>query len=154
MTRTIKTRLGPRDIAEDSILYFPRGLIGIEDKREFVLLQVGEKSPFLLLQCLSDPELGLLVADPYPFLSDYKVKLDNAEKRLLRIENIRQIAVIVTVTIPQGRPEETTLNLSGPIIINTEARIGLQVPQVDSKYPTHFKPVSGTGCQNNPPAEG
>ncbi len=154
MTRTIKTRLGPRDIAEDSILYFPRGLIGIEDKREFVLLQVGETSPFLLLQCLSDPELGLLVADPYPFLSDYKVKLDNAEKRLLRIENIRQIAVIVTVTIPQGRPEETTLNLSGPIIINTEARIGLQVPQVDSKYPTHFKPVSGTGGQNNTPAEG
>ncbi|MES9994951.1 flagellar assembly protein FliW [Desulfovibrio aminophilus] len=154
MTRTIKTRLGPRDIAEDSILYFPRGLIGIEDKREFVLLQVGEKSPFLLLQCLSDPELGLLVADPYPFLSDYKVKLDNAEKRLLRIENIRQIAVIVTVTIPQGRPAETTLNLSGPIIINTEARLGLQVPQVDSKYPTHFKPVDGPGDRNNTPEGG
>ena len=32
--RSIATRLGQRDIAEDSILYFPHGLIGIEDKRE------------------------------------------------------------------------------------------------------------------------
>lgn len=143
-TRVIKTRLGPREISEDSILYFPHGLIGIEDKREFVLLKVGENSPFLLLQCLTDPDLGLLVADPYPFLKDYKVKLDNAEKRLLRIENIRQVAVIVTVTIPQGRPQETTLNLAGPIIINTTAHLGLQVPQVDGTYPTHFQPLQGS----------
>lgn len=140
--RSIATRLGQRDIAEDSILYFPHGLIGIEDKREFVLLQVGENSPFLLLQCLGDADLGLLVADPYSFLEDYSVKLDTAQKRILRISNIRQIAVIVTVTIPQGQPEETTLNLAGPIVINTEARIGLQAPQIDSKYPTHFRPLS------------
>ncbi len=139
----IKTRLGPREIAEDSVIYFPHGLIGIEDKREFVLLQVGDGSPFLLLQCLKDPELGLLVADPYPFIKDYEVKLDHAEKRILRLENIRQIAVIVTVTIPQGRPEETTLNLAGPIIINTAARIGLQVPQVEAGHPSRYNPIAG-----------
>jgi len=46
------------------------------------------------------------------------------------------------VTIPRNKPEETTLNLSGPIILNTKARIGLQAPQVDSKMPTHFRLVS------------
>jgi Uncharacterized protein conserved in bacteria len=143
----IQTRLGEREIARDSILYFPHGLIGLDDKREFVLIPVRENSPFLLLQCLTDPGLGLLVTDPFPFYPEYNIKLEQAEKNILRVENLRQIAVLVTVTIPRNRPQETTLNLSGPIILNTKARIGLQAPQVDSKMPTHFRLVL------NPPAQ-
>ena len=137
----IRTKLGEREISRDSIIYFPHGLIGLDDKREFVLIQVRENSPFLLLQCVTDPGLGLLVADPYPFLADFDIKLEQTEKKILRVENIRQIAVLVTVTIPKDRPEETTLNLSGPIILNTKARLGLQAPQIDSKHPTHFRLV-------------
>lgn len=137
----IQTKLGEREVARESVLYFPHGLIGLDDKREFVLIPVRENSPFLLLQCVTDPGLGLLVADPFPFLPEYNVKLEQAEKKILRVESIRQIAVLVTVTIPKNRPQETTLNLSGPIILNTKARLGLQAPQVDSKYPTHFRLV-------------
>lgn len=136
------TRLGEREISPDTIIYFPRGLVGLEDKREYVLLPVKEeKSPFLLLQCVTDPGLGLLVADPYAFLDDYDVKLENPERKTLKITNVRQVAVLVTVTIPQNRPENTTLNLQGPIVINTEERLGLQVPQTDGEYPTHFRPI-------------
>ncbi|MBU1229161.1 MAG: flagellar assembly protein FliW [Proteobacteria bacterium] len=147
----IRTKLGEREIARDSILYFPHGLIGLDDKREFVLIQVRENSPFLLLQCVTDPGLGLLVADPYPFLPDYNVKLEQPEKKLLRVENIRQMAVLVTVTIPKDRPEETTLNLSGPIILNTKARLGLQAPQVDAKHPTHYRLVEAQRAQKPTP---
>ena len=149
-TVVIQTKLGEREVARDSVLFFPHGLIGLDDKREYVLIPVRENSPFLLLQCVTDPGLGLLVADPFPFLSDYDIKLEQAEKKILRVENIRQIAVLVTVTIPRNRPEETTLNLSGPIILNSKARIGLQVPQTNAKYPTHFRLVDvprGEGAQ-------
>jgi flagellar assembly factor FliW len=143
-TKKIMTRLGEREISPDGIVYFPRGLIGLEDKREFALLSVKEgDSPFLLLQCVTDPGLGLLVADPYSFLDDYDVKLENLDRKALKIKNIKQLAILVTVTIPQNRPEQTTLNLQGPIVINTEARIGLQVPQTDGGYPTHFHPIGG-----------
>jgi len=135
----IRTKLGEREIARDSIIYFPHGLIGLDDKREFVLIPVRENSPFLLLQCVSDPGLGLIVADPFPFLPDYDVKLEQAEKKILRVESLRQIAVLVTVTIPKSRPEDTTFNLSGPIILNTKARLGLQAPQLDAKHPTHYR---------------
>ncbi len=135
----IRTKLGEREIARDSIIYFPHGLIGLDDKREFVLIPVRENSPFLLLQCVSDPGLGLIVADPFPFLPDYDIKLEQAEKKILRVENLRQIAVLVTVTIPKNRPEDTTFNLSGPIILNTKARLGLQAPQLDAKHPTHYR---------------
>lgn len=136
------TRLGEREISPDGIIYFPRGLIGLEDKREFALLNVkDDDSPFLLLQCVTDPGLGLLVADPYAFLEDYDVRLDKLDRKTLKIENIKQLAILVTVTIPQNKPEDTTLNLQGPIVINHEARIGLQVPQTDVNHPTHYNPI-------------
>jgi len=147
----IQTKLGEREVARDSILYFPHGLIGLDDKREFVLIPVRENSPFLLLQCVTDPGLGLLVADPFPFLPDYNIKLEQAEKKILRVESLRQIAVLVTVTIPKNRPEDTTLNLSGPIILNTKSRLGLQAPQVDAKYPTHFSLVEAQRGQKPQP---
>jgi len=147
----IRTKLGEREIARDSIIYFPHGLIGLDDKRDFVLIQVRENSPFLLLQCVTDARLGLLVADPYPFLPDYNVKLEAPEKKTLRVESIRQIAVLVTVTIPKDNPEMTTLNLSGPIILNTKARLGLQAPQVDAKHPTHFRLVDAQRDQKPSP---
>ena len=136
------TRLGEREIRSDAIIYFPRGLIGLEDKRDFVLLSVKEdESPFLLLQCTTDPGLGLLVADPYSFIDDYDVKLENPDRKTLKLESVKQLAVLVTVTIPQNKPEDTTLNLQGPIVLNTQARIGLQVPQTDAGYPTHYRPA-------------
>ncbi|WP_319542882.1 flagellar assembly protein FliW [uncultured Pseudodesulfovibrio sp.] len=138
------TRLGEREVSSEGIIYFPRGLVGLEDKREFALLSVkSEDSPFLLLQCITDPGLGLLVADPYSFIDDYDVKIENVDRKALKVENIHQLAILVTVTIPQNRPEDTTLNLQGPIVINTEARIGLQVPQTEAGYPTHFNPIKG-----------
>jgi flagellar assembly factor FliW len=138
-TFIIKTKLGEREIARDSIIYFPHGLIGLDDKREFVLLQVRENSPFLLLQCVTDPRLGLLVADPYPFLPDYDITLESAEKKTLRVDTADEVAVLVTVTIPRNKPDETTLNLSGPIIMNTKERLGLQAPQIDPNHPTHYR---------------
>nr|WP_287413153.1 flagellar assembly protein FliW [Pseudodesulfovibrio sp.] len=143
-TQKIMTRLGEREVSSEGIIYFPRGLVGLEDKREFALLSVkSDDSPFLLLQCITDSGLGLLVADPYSFLDDYDVKIENIDRKALKVENIRQLAILVTVTIPQDKPEDTTLNLQGPIVINTEARIGLQVPQTEAGYPTHFNPIKG-----------
>ena len=138
--RVIQSRIGKLTIAPERVLHFPRGLIGFENEREFTLVQIREDSPFLVLQSMNDPRLGLMVADPYNFIQDYDVVVGEAERKLLRIENIRQVLVLVTVTIPPGSPENTTLNLTGPVVINLEARVGLQVPQTDAKYPSHYKP--------------
>jgi len=137
--KVIQTRIGKRVIELDKTLYFPHGLIGFEDQREFILLQIKEESPFLILQSITSARVGILVADPYSFTSQYEVKLGEAEQKILRLKNIRQLAVLVTVSIPPGEPEKTSLNLSGPIIVNYEARVGLQVPQVDKKYAGHIR---------------
>lgn len=144
--RVIQTRLGRQRVALDKVLYFPRGLMGFEDRHEFTLLQLREGAPFLILQSMDDPRLGLLVGDPYSFLDDYPIRVGDAEQKLLRLRTIRQVAVLVTVSIPPGRPEKTALNLTGPILINHEARLGLQVPQTDGRFPTQFYLHEQAGC--------
>ena len=126
-----ETRLGMQKVTLDQVLRFPKGLIGYEDKRDFVLLRIREGVPFLVLQSLETPSLGLMVADPYQFLENYSIKISDAEQHMLNLTSQEQASVLVTVTIPPGNPEETCLNMVGPIVINHEARVGLQVPQID-----------------------
>ncbi len=128
----IQTRLGVRTVDTDKVLYFPRGLAGFEGLHEFILLQIRPETPFLVLQSMDKADVGLLVADPYTFLQDYKVKVGDAEQKLLRLKGTEEVAVLVTVSIPEGKPEETSLNLVGPILVNHEKRVGLQIPQADS----------------------
>ena len=55
--------------------------------------------------------------------------LGEAEQKLLKLEKSEDSAILVTVSIPAGRPEDAVLNLTGPIVINYKDRLGLQVPQ-------------------------
>ena len=136
--KIIDTRLGRQVIALDKIIQFPRGLMGYEDQHEFTLLQIKPGASFLMLQSMTDPRLGLLVADPYCFMDDYQIRINEAEQTILNIASREQVAVLVTVSIPAGRPEKTALNLSGPILVNHEARLGLQVPQMEGLYPAQL----------------
>ena len=144
----IQSRLGEREVRLDKVLHFPRGIIGFESARGFTLLQIQENAPLLVLQSLEDPTLGLLVADPFVFMPDYSLTIGDAEQQLLRAQSPEELAVLVTATIPPGKPEETAINLLGPIVINPRARLGLQGPQLESdKLPArvyvHMRELNG-----------
>ncbi|SKA72858.1 flagellar assembly protein FliW [Desulfobaculum bizertense] len=136
--KVVKTRFGELTVDMERVIHFPRGLIGFEDCKDFSLVQLSEDSPFMLLQSVTHSELGLLVTDPYVFMEEYRVKLGNAEQKILGVAQAEEVAVLVSVSIPQGHPEKTALNLMGPIMINYAARQALQVPQVDSGFPSRF----------------
>lgn len=126
----IETRLGKRIIDPSKIVSFPRGLAGFEDEHQFTLLQLSPDAPLLILQSMTNPDLGLLVADPYSFLPSYPVVVGDAEQSLLKLDKMEEAAILVTVTIPPGQPENAMLNLTGPIVINYKDRVGLQIPLV------------------------
>lgn len=102
----IESRLGRRSISSEKVLYFPRGLAGFEDLHNFTLLRIRPDAPMLLLQSMDKAELGLLVANPYAFLPEYPVRLSDAEEKLLQLENRADLLVLVTVSIPAGRPQD------------------------------------------------
>ncbi|MDR1489487.1 MAG: flagellar assembly protein FliW [Desulfovibrio sp.] len=131
----IDSRLGRREVMLDKVITFPRGLIGFEGLREFTLLQIRENAPLLFLQSLENARLGLLVADPFAFIPNYSLTVGDAEQEILRAEKPDDISVLVTASIPPGKPEQTALNMLGPILINHRARIGLQAPQTETGMP-------------------
>jgi len=155
----IDTRLGRRCIDTDKVVHFPRGLAGFENERDFILLQIRPEAPLLILQSVNTPVVGLLVADPYSFFDkSYAPQVGDAERQLLHIESLEQAAVLVTVSIPAGAPEQAALNLTGPIVINYEARVGLQVPQCGEglqQVNLHsLKPVEEAQDAETTPADG
>lgn len=125
----IDTRLGRRTIDPEKIVSFPRGLPGFEKEHDFTLLPLRQDGPLLILQSIHRPEVGLLVADPYSFLPSYPVVIGEAEQKILQLDKSADAAILVTVSIPPGKPEEAMLNLTGPIVVNYQSRIGLQIPQ-------------------------
>ena len=135
MEKVIETRLGKQNISLDKTIDFPRGLIGFESEHKFALLQMREDFPFLMLQSLTTPSVGLLVTDPYTFYPEYLIEIGDAEQKILQVKKREQLTVLVTIFIPPNRPEETVMNLTGPILINHELKIGLQVPQVNRNLP-------------------
>jgi len=138
MEKVIETRLGSQQISTDKIVHFPRGLIGFESEHEFTLLQMRDDLPFLMLQSTNTPNVGLLVTDPYTFYPEYLIEIGDPEQKILQVTNREQLTVLVTLFVPPNKPEETVMNLTGPILINHELKIGLQVPQVDGKLPAQM----------------
>ena len=129
--KVIETRLGRRPVDMDKVIRFPQGLMGLEQCHEFTLLQIREGAPFLVLQSVDEPSLGLVVADPFSFMSEYGFAVGTAEQAILQAKGREDLAVLVTVSIPPGKPEDAVLNLTGPILVNHKARIGLQSLQAD-----------------------
>jgi len=135
----INTRLGLRKIDKEKIIYFPKGLAGLDGLYEYILLQISPETPMHILQSIQVEEMGLVVVNPYTIIPDYTYKLDSAEQKLLRLENEEDLMIIVTVSIPHGKPEDTVLNLTGPILINPTEKIGLQIMQTGNKSAKQFK---------------
>lgn len=134
--QTINTRIGPMAVSLDKTIRFPRGLIGFESLREFALVEFKPGSPFHFLQSMEMPGMGMMLADPFSFLPGYEIRLASVEERILRIRSVSDLFILVSVTVPKGDPEGCTLNLTGPICVNVQERLGLQSPQTDLPYPS------------------
>ena len=106
--REIDTRLGRRVVDMERVIHFPQGLVGFEEEREFVLLQLRPDAAMLILQSMKTPQLGLLVADPFSFIDSFKPVVGEAEMALLQLQNLDDAAILVTVSIPNGQPDNAT----------------------------------------------
>lgn len=121
------TRFGAIDYAAEDILTFPEGLIGLSKLTRFVLLSHSEDSHFRWLQSVDEPAMAFLTTDPSAYISNYSVEVDSAQAAELGITDSTPTLLLTTVSIPAGRPEDLTLNLHGPIVVNLESKTGKQL---------------------------
>jgi flagellar assembly factor FliW len=105
---------------------FEQGLYGFPDCRSFVLLPAG-RDGFYLLQSTEHDALCLLLADPFRLFRGYSVELPKLDEAALSAAGPEDIAILVTITLPDGPGRACSANLQGPLAVNVRARIGRQI---------------------------
>ncbi|MEA2478941.1 MAG: flagellar assembly factor FliW [Thermoleophilaceae bacterium] len=111
------TRFGVIEIADESVIEFPHGLIGLGGTR-YALVAKEEDSAFVWLHSLDDPSLALAVTNPFQFFPTYEVVLSDGEVGRIGIDDSEDADVFVTVrTAPEL--ENFRCNLRAPILVSS-----------------------------------
>jgi len=134
------TRFGTVTLGEEKILNMPFGMLGFQDKKRFVILQNKENSPFFWYQSVDDPSLAFVITNPFLFMPDYEVDIENVLIEMSWNGNSKNniLELYVVVNIPKGAPEKMTANLIGPILVNNKTRQAVQVVMSNSPYIHNF----------------
>ena len=119
------SRFGMLEVREDTVLSFPDGLIGLPGT-QYALIAQSEKTPFYWLHSIEEPNLAVPVTMPWLFFSGYEVEISDAEADRLGISESKQ-AEIFCVVKATSELQGFTINLAGPVIVNSETRVGRQI---------------------------
>ncbi|WNS81300.1 flagellar assembly protein FliW [Domibacillus sp. DTU_2020_1001157_1_SI_ALB_TIR_016] len=126
---------GEIEIAPSDVITFSSGIPGFESEKEFVLLSFPDNPAFYALQSVSTPSVGFVVADPFSFFIDYKVKIDDATIEALSIEGEEDVILLSILTV-RDPFQETTANLQAPVVINKKTQAGRQLILTGKPYET------------------
>jgi flagellar assembly factor FliW len=152
------TRFGPIEVADDTIISFPRGLYGLDRARSYCLLAREDQGCFHWLQAADAPPIAMVVTDPFSFFPDYQVEIPDTAAELLQAADSSDVSIYTTLTIA-AEEDRVYTNLLGPLVINHRTGLGLQVIQDAARYQTrHLLPVvrrrppGGSAAQGAPTA--
>ena len=133
-TMLIRTlNFGEIEVPEERILRFKEGLPGFAQIQQFTLLEFEDLKPFVYLQAIGEPPIALLLVDPRLVDPGYQYKLGPSDLDDVGIVDASEASVYVVATIP-ANPENATVNLMAPIVVNEKGRRGKQVIMLDSPY--------------------
>ena len=139
MIQVETARFGCVESEMQDVVTFPLGMPGFDSLSRFIFIQHREGSPFRWMQSLDDGSLAFLVVDPATYLTDYAPLMPESLANELELTEETPRLVYTIVTIPRGKPEEMTLNLAGPIVVNAVSGKAAQVVIEDDAYPIRFR---------------
>ena len=131
------TRFGPVETPEDKIIKMAKPILGFEEFKRFVLIEIDEIRPFMWLQAVDEPAVAFLVVNPVLVYPGYRIEVNAMEIGEIKINDAKNVETYVIVTVPED-PREISVNLQGPILINTENNLAKQLVLVNSEYKIKF----------------
>ena len=132
------TRFGEIEIEEGRIFKFILPIIGFNELKDFVIVDINKDNFFKWLQSVEDPSLAFPVVSVFSMNIDYSVDIPDNVVELLKIKNIESLLVMNIASIPQNDPQGTTLNLLAPLVFNIEEQLAGQVILSGSGYDISF----------------
>ncbi|MCF6154416.1 MAG: flagellar assembly protein FliW [Candidatus Brocadia sp.] len=129
-------KFGNLRIEKENIITFESGLLGFEDLKQFVIVDIEECLPFEWLVSIKDPLIAFPILNPMPFFSDYNPIKSIGDLSSLGIKDTKNVEIFCTVTLGNS-PSNVTMNLKGPIIINMKNKKGKQFIVTEDYYSLH-----------------
>jgi len=125
---TIKTRFGDITVDVSKGLIFPRGLLGMPDKSNFVLANFPnpKMEQFTLLQSLDEKNLSFITLPLN--LQNAIIAADDLRVvcRDLQIDE-KNLALLLIVSVHRGLSEtKLSVNARAPLLIDADSRSGMQ----------------------------
>lgn len=140
------TALGEKSSPVD----FPDGLIGLDEWHKFEVISHPAGGSLRLLQSLENSRVSLILMPPLEIISDYRVVLSEADAKILQynqgagpvVPGNPDISVYCILSI-QEEPFTVTANMLGPLVINRNSGLGVQVIASDSNYNPRHPLITG-----------
>ena len=131
---------GEVDIEDNKIIEFNGGIIGFPQLTKFALIYDEEKgvgAGIRWLQSMQDENFAMPVMDPLVVQKDYNPEIE--DELLKEMGDLKEdnLLVLVTVTVPADLTK-MSVNLRGPIIINSDNRKACQVIVEGESYQVKF----------------
>lgn len=126
------------EYSNESIFDFPGGIPGFEDQIAFLFVEQPATRPLVYMQSLLNARLCFLVVPVVAVEPDYQVSLSSEEQTILGLapgtapQIGKNIACFVLLTVSEDAPP--TVNLMSPIVLNLQARKGMQAIPTTSQY--------------------
>lgn len=117
---------GKIEYANDNIIRFDEGLIGIPGKKNFILIEKEDFKPFCYLQSVDDPSFTLIVINPLLVEKDYRFDILKGDLETLAIKDENDFSLLAIVIFAK-RIEDITVNLKAPVLFNIHTKKALQV---------------------------
>jgi flagellar assembly factor FliW len=137
MPEMLTRQFGTIEFEEDSILDFPSGMPGFEDRTRFVLVERPALEPLVALQCLDLPGLCFFALPLAAIDPDYSLAMTPEDERTISLTAEPRCLAILSAA-KSGR---WTANLLAPVVINKESRRAVQAVRTDSRY-SHQHPLT------------
>ena len=131
-------RFGEIEVEENRVFKFVLPIIGFNELRDFVILDLNKDSFFKWMQSVEDPALAFPIVSVFSMNVDYSIDLPDNVVETLKIKDVESLLVMNIASIPQDNPQGTTINLLAPIIFNLDEKLAGQVILSGSGYDISF----------------
>ena len=133
------TKFGEVEVNENYIFDFIEPIIGYEEYHKFALVDYNVNSPFKWLQSVENPDLAMPVTIPAYFGIPYEFTIPDEKEQILDAKDAGDILCLNIANVPNGAPQNTTINLLAPIVINTANKKAIQLVLLDTNFAIKYR---------------